>query len=696
MKAGTILYHGADLALYGSPRFTLRRSPDPAPPARATRQRVDIAVRVELRADMPATVWARARALQALLKSQPEGLLEIQDENGTAVSWMAKPGENSLPEAIQRGSGAVEMTFTAMEQVADGDHPLVLRIDPLDGGEEIHMGSPQQWNMNVRINRPDEISAHRDLVASGITFSAKAAHANPLDTAPARAEFLIAKAEELNALSGKQARLRFHGFDQVVQMENFTAKPNEGWDWLDIEAQCRYVMLPGETEAEVNFSEESAEDPATGEIRTTISGTVRAPDKTTSDTKINALIAGWNAPSRRIVRITRGNAYLDGEDSPDSPDWISARFSVEYAESGGGSNYTLQVQTTEGPDGNRISYSGSATATSLGGLLTIVDSASKNKHPVEIRYELTVEYATTSGGSLRLIQGRFLREYQVASTVIRGNATRSTSKGAFGDWQVTVTGSLTGSSAATARAIARTFIDPTVNLRTDDEAEAKTVYGADEQFTTLNFNYAWGLTHSRTSLEYDDTETPDYTKMTNLREFSGTVWAASRGAAESAALALGASLGTPTRQSFTHSMESDSTSRYQRTRFSLAYESKLSGTIGHDIIEASFSLQRIGQVNHVPITEIPLGTPLEQIPFGYTIGRTVASGTVKARLRSTAVAWGQSKRAQAAMGTGREDPPDERVTESYAPFSGADATCYQFDFQYSFRHASGLTGLMTP
>lgn len=696
MKAGTILYHGADLALYGSPRFTLRRTPDPAPPARATRHRVDIAVRVELRADMPATVWARARALQALLRSQPEGLLEIQDENGTAVSYMARPGENSLPEAIQRGSGAMEMTFTAMEAVADGDNPLILRIDPLDGGDELLMNSPQQWNMNVRVNRPDDVSAHRDLIASGITFSAKAAHADPLDAAPARAEFLIAKAEELNALSGKQARLRFHGFDQIVQIENFSAKPSEGWDWLDVEAQCRYVMLPGETEAEVNFSEESAEDPATGEIRTTISGTVRAPDKTTSDAKINALIAGWNSTARRIVRVTRGNAYLDGQDAEEFPNWISARFSVEYAESAGGSNYTLQVQTTEGPDGNRISYSGSATATSLNALLATVDSASKNKHPVEIRYELSVDYATTSGGGLRLIQGRFLREYQVASTVVRGTVTRSTSKGAFGDWQVTVTGSLTASSAASARTIARTFIDPGTNLRTEDESEPKVIHAGSEQFTFFGFTYAWGLTHSKTSLEYEDTDTPDYTKMTSLREFSGTVWSTRRSAAEAAALALGASLGTPIRQSFSHSMEKDAVSRYQRTRFSLAYEKKLTGVIGHDLIEASFSFQRISQVNHVPITEIPLGMPLEQIPFGYTIGRTVASGTVKARLKATAIAWGQAKRAQAAMTTGREDPADERLIENYVPFSGTDVSCYQFDFQYSFRHASGLTGLMAP
>ena len=63
MKAGTILFNGADLALYGAPRFTLRRTPEPAAPARATHRRVDVTVVVDLEAAMPATVWARAERL---------------------------------------------------------------------------------------------------------------------------------------------------------------------------------------------------------------------------------------------------------------------------------------------------------------------------------------------------------------------------------------------------------------------------------------------------------------------------------------------------------------------------------------------------------------------------------------------------------------------------------------------------------
>ncbi len=697
MKAGTIVFDGADLALYGLPSFTLRETPEPAAPARATRTRVDVIVRVNLRADMPATVWARARALQEILRARPEGLLQIIDENGGVTAWMARPGENSLPEAIRRGQGLVEMSFSATAEISAGADPLLLLVDPLDGSPEITLSSPTNWNTAVRPSRPDDLTAHRDTVTNTLTFSAKACHADPLLPAGARAEYLLEQAALMETMAGRQARFRFCGYDDVMQVESLIARPSDGWEWLEVEAQARKSVLPGETVAEVNFKEDSTTDPATGEIRTTISGSVRAPDKITANAKVDALLAAWSTSGRRLLNIRRTHSYLDGVDSDQYPDWTAAEFSVEFAQAAGGTRFTLQVQTVEGPEGNRITYSGTATAANLSALIATADTATKNKHPVELRYELTVDHITTPENGTQLAQGRFTREYQVAATVLRGTLTRSTSKGSFQDWQVTVQGSLSASSAAVARGIARTFIDAGVNLRTDDEGEPKAVYGDNQQLTAFQFTYSWGAAHSGVTMEYEDGDTPDYTRMTTRREVSGTAWAPDRAAAEAAVDALAESLmpgKAPAVKSMTASMEKSGSTRFLRLRFSLAWESKLTGSIGHDIIEASFSLQRIGQINHIPMTEIPLDFPREQIPFGHTIGMMVASGGVKARVKSTAISWGQGKRPQAQLTNGREDPPDERITESYVPFSGTEVAVYQFDFQYSFRHASGLTGLM--
>jgi hypothetical protein len=157
------------------------------------------------------------------------------------------------------------------------------------------------------------------------------------------------------------------------------------------------------------------------------------------------------------------------------------------------------------------------------------------------------------------------------------------------------------------------------------------------------------------------------------------------------------------KESLTHSHERETAGspavtldRWVALRFAYSYELPLTGVIGHDIIEASFALQRIGMVDHKPMTEIPLQKPVTQVPMGYNIGRLVASGSVRARQQATARTWGQAKRVTASnVGAfaGAEDPPDERMGVAYVPFDGSNVATYEFSFQYSFRYADGLDGV---
>jgi hypothetical protein len=704
MKAGTVLFNGADLALYGAPRFTLRKTPEPAAPAKATHRRVEVVVGVSLRAEMPATVWARARALQALLASTSEGLLEIRDENGTVVSWMATPGETNLPQAIERRQGAVEMSFTAIEPVAEQGYPLGMTLDPLDGGLSIAIARPLSWSETVAVSRPDSRSAGRSEIGSTIAFSARTAYADPLLAVADRVESLMAEAERLNALSGKQVRLVFAGFDRVVQVENFRATPNDGWEWIDLEAQARYVTLPGDTEAEVQFSSETTEDPSTGEIRTVVNGTVRAAEKTLAEQKIEAITEAWRTSARRVSRIVKRDSWLDGEDFT-TPEWTGMDFTIEFTEGSEEARYSLTITTADSADGRRVTYSGSAYAATVDALLVAVEQAAGNKHTVTVREEVAIDMATDDTGAEKLMQARFTHEYAVQAVMLTGTVTRTSTRGRLGEQLSSVSGSVSVTTDFNARTLARSFIPLGVILRTDEETENIAMNGQALQVTTLNFSYAWGVTHGSTSIQYEDTESPDYSRMITVREISGTCWAPSKDAAVNAVAALKASIasGTPLRESYSHSLERETvgnnpaTERWTALRFTVAYETTLTGSIGHDIIEASFSLQRIGQVDHYPITEIPLGMPVTQsyggAGFGHNMGRLVASGTVKARVQATARQWGQSKRSSAATTNGhigRADPPDERMTVSYVPLNGVNAASYQFDFQYSFRYADGL------
>jgi hypothetical protein len=717
MKAGTIRFNGADLALYGNPEFTIRKTPEPSPPARCTHRRVEIIVSVHLRADMPATVWKRANALHSLLSSTPEGLLSIVDENGGSVTWMACPGDSGIPQAIARGYGKLDMAFSAIETVAGEKFPLSMTIDPLDGSPEIVISRPTDWSQSVRVARPDDRLGVRNLVANTITFKARTAFADPLDDTGARAAFLMAEAVRLNALQGREVGLVFAGYDGTVQVESFLAQPSSGWEWIDLEAQARSVTLPGDTEAEVSFAVEDALDPATGETRISISGSARANEKSIADAKIEALLAAWRTTGRRVTRILKRDEYHDGEDT-DAPEWAGVAFTLELSETPESARGSVEISTRESADGCRTTYSGTATARTLPALILAVESLAGGKHPVEVSSELRVQYAADDQGTQMLVQASFTREYQTAGTVLRGSATRTLNQGSFGDWQAGVSGRISAPTLEQARTAARTFIPSGTILRTDDENEDISVSGTttitQTQLVTLSFSYAWGTAHTRTSMQYEDTEEPDYTRMVATRGLSGTIWAADRSAAESALAALltGLSLTNPTKESFSRSHErqvigSTITDRLLSFRFSKTFETKLTGTIGHDIIEAQFSLQRIGMVDHIPMTEIPLNKPVTQISagtlatptgYGYNVGRLTASGSIKARQRATALAWGQAKRSSAAQVSGPHygapDAPDERMLETYAPFNGTDITCYQFDFSYPFRYADGLTGLM--
>lgn len=716
MKAGTIRFNGADLALYGTPELVIRKTPEPAPPARCTHRRVDITVSIHLLAEMPSTTWRRAQALHSLLSSTPEGLLEVIDENGRGISWMACPGDSSLPQAIKRGQGRVDLSFTAIEPVVDASFPLSMSIDPLDGSPVIQIARPTDWSQSIRPSRPDGRLAFRDSIANTITFRARTAFADPTTDTATRAAMLMTKADELNALQGREVSLSFAGFSGVVQVESFTTTPSTGWEWIDLEAQVRSVALPGDTEAEVAFTVETAEDPA-GDTRIILSGTIKAAERPLAEAKIQALLTAWNTTGRRVTRNVVRDEYYDGHDT-EAPEWTGLSFTFEFSETPSNARYTLEITTRESADGHRTTYTGTVTARTLGELIAAEISAAGGKHPVETSAELRIRYSTDEDNNQALVQGTFTREYQTQATGLRATITRNTNQGAFGDWQSTLSGRISAATYEIARSAARAQIPSGVILRVDDESHDIAAAGvaaiSNTQSASLSFTYTWGTNHTVTHIQYEDTETPDYTRMVSMRDISGTIWAPDESSARSAlnAIITGLSLSNPTRSRFSKSRERQTSGspidRALSYRFEQTFEYKLTGTIGHDIIEAQFSLQRIGMVDYIPITEIPLNKPVTQITggtlsnpvgYGHTIGRLTASGSVKARQRNTARNWGQAKRSSAASVSGgfigAADPPDERMAETYAPFNGTEVTCYQFDFTYGFRYADGLTGLMT-
>lgn len=714
MKSGTIIFGGIDLSLYGNPRFTIRKTADPAPPQIATHWRVAITVTVSLSAEMPATVWARARKIADELDKGSEKILKIVDENGTLLSWNARPVDHSsLTEAIKRKQGTAEITFSARQAISQESDKIHATIDLLNGDPELTLDRITSWAESIRPVRPDNRIGHRTEIAQGINFSARASFSDPTHDTATRAAFLISAKQQFDAAIAKEVNLTFAGEARLVQIESLNCTPSEGWEFLQIEGQMRRITLPGESTCEVQFETTETEDPATGETKISISGTVEADEETTAENKIDGLITAYRTLGTRVISIRKSDTYLDGYDNVDNtPTWCGLSFQIEMQRNTSQARYSLQISEKEGADGHRITYSGSATASSLIILLATVETAAGAKHPVEISQDLTISYATDDEGTAQLINATFSREYATPNIKVRGSTEYSVSKSPLGQWITSLSGTISAPDATIARNHARSFIPNGVILRTDDEKESRIAYNHTPattgnmaaQFSSLQFTYTWGSSHvSITGINYTDSLAPDYTSMTEERTISGQCHAPDKTTAREkvAALLTSLSLSNPTKVSLTDAHErqisgTTTTDRWLSFDFSYSFITGITGTPGHDIISAEWSISRIGQVDHEPMTEVPGEKPVLQSANGYNIGTLTASGTVTARVQATARSWGQDKRESVSSSgahTGAENPPDERMAAAYIPFQGAQVSTYQFSFTYSFRYRDGLTGL---
>lgn len=722
MKTGTILFNGEDLSLYGEPQFTVTRTPDPAPPARPEHYRLQFSITMELPGKAPSTTWAKARAIQAIMADTAEGTLEIRDENATSRTWRATPGNNNLSEAIKHGYGKVTLEFFATEEAAKND--LNITVDPLDGSAAITLDRPTSWSQNINVERPDERLGHRSRVRTILSFAARTKYAVRSNNANDRMIELEQEVERIKALSGKRIQISFAGFDKTVQCETLQASPDEAWEYIEITAQCRHVVLPGDTEAEVEFTASSKHDPAIGTTVTSISGSIEAPDESTADAKLDAIIAAYRTAPRRLTSRNVTDRWLDGEDAVGgTPSWAGLNFDIEFTEGDDQARYELKIDTSESADGKRITYSGTAHSADLATLETTIATAAEGKHDVELSRKTTIHYATDDEGNVKIDRADFSYEYVDASEKVRGQITQSNSNPAFGDRTKTVSGNITAPTEARAKEISRSFIPANVCLRTDDEQPAKFIFNnetvgsaTNEQFYNLAFTYTWFVSHDELTIQYTDNSSPDYTAMVDNRTIAGTIRATTEAAARTAMknLLLGLDFVIDTADAtvakpFTPASSSSVTASYEHCgpldtgttnwinlEFNWTFPTKLEGEPGHDIIEANWAIERTGMVDHEPMTEIPGSgaKPVAQTNFGYNIGRLVASGTCKARQQATARTWGIAKRAAVASYggvTGRPDPPSERMNVSFVPFNGEDETFFEFSFTYAFRYHDGLT-----
>jgi hypothetical protein len=227
-------------------------------------------------------------------------------------------------------------------------------------------------------------------------------------------------------------------------------------------------------------------------------------------------------------------------------------------------------------------------------------------------------------------------------------------------------------------------------------------------FQKLEFTAGSRELRTYASVKYTDSISSDVTTMTQQREVAGTLWSDTEANANTALEALIAvlfgALGTsrPTRITKTNAREgwggpgltatTATNSAWVQLDFQLGKTSKIAGTVGYDIIEASYTLERVGCINNTVITPTPFGRPAVQVGTGYLPGSISLNATCKAVLSSSARTWVQGKMALiSAVGTDgvtrhMTAQPRESSTPEYEPFSGTTTTLFNFtgNYQWTF------------
>ncbi len=721
MRTGNVRYNNTTLDHLGNPTISIQRSRQPASSERPSFYDARITVSVEIDSLSPSTSRAKVEAIKEALDTE-EGELTLGDENGTEKSWIAKPMSDNIGEIFKMGYGTMEITFQANEPVNNTESISDAIFTPSNGDAAINIHHVHDWKITIRPNRKDERVGTHQSTTTTVSFQGRTKWADTNLDYEAREAWLDAEIQKLRGMDTKEGVMVRGSFNETVQVENMTFKVGGNAEFIAMEVQCRNTSLPDDTIAEATYTVSDDIDWMTSKWTRKLQGTIEASTETIARAKFDALATAYQTSGYRRRKQNLKPAYLDGADEAlDTPEFTQFIFSLEYDQIFW-LTFKLNIDTDESPSGNRMTYSGSTLSADLTAALDKAREIGNDlttPHPVQISSKETIKITSdintfgdgdppnpSASNDTEFKEVTFSYTYAVASTVLKATITQQISKPAFGDYTTSVSGEMTAPTEQEALDAAREYIPEETCLRENSESSSTVLHDEDELWTKINFNYGWRAVHTETTLKYTDSLTTDYATMTGMRTYSGTARAVDKDTAVAAAAGImedplpndGILKGKDIKASLEQCPDTPESEDFIQVDFTFTIEENLVGLPAHDIIEAEYSIERIGQVPHDPITEIPCGPPVKQTMVGsLTTGQITVNGTCKARVEATAKAWGQSKQTIAVdhgtVGEGAKMAPRERIKANFRAFEAATPQTYTFSFTYAAKYIGGLEGL---
>lgn len=436
----------------------------------------------------------------------------------------------------------------------------------------------------------------------------------------------------------------------------------------------------------------------------------------------------------RLTYSTK-DKVIDGYDATASGDtWTgSLGWTMEVRKARADGRYTLRITTQRDyKSGMRWSYGGTVTAgTSAAALVIARGIAAAAGHPVMVRGEETLDLAAdvTTAATRNFVKLDFSYEFEGPSDgFISGEISTDQSRSLAGEWTRTISGYLIAATTEVAEQRLTMLVAPydhklQVTRRWSETYVDAT--GADESpkrmAPRLDFSCTIRDTRLQATAEYTDSTENDYPAMRQTREISGTLWTDTKEHAEAAALPfITLLLGTrvsgynydgspimapvlPQRLRLAHTELQWATgstgtvargvaggvNQWVKLDFSCTATRSIVGATGYDLLEASYTMERVGSINTTVVTPIPFGRPIFQADTGWLPGKIGIQATAKAVNKNTAKLWVQGKLALAPAGTKYEtEQPRETESPEYTPFSGTEVLLWNFTGSYGWTYAT--------
>lgn len=463
MQAGTVLFNSVDLSGLGNPRLRIRREPDPAPPAPATRQLISLTVLVGLEAREPATIQARLRALQANMQVA-EGILCSRADAGHSVEWLARPAGDNLSEALAGTVNEVELLFRAVELHSAGmvESLPAATLTPT-GGSPISLHAVRDVTQQVATERVSPLSPVRRATTTTITFTARVAQADMSLAESARLSYLAAAAATYQALDCRTAQLTLPQLStsRLVQVQALSPSIDPATSALDLTVQCFHVDLPGGSAAIATFTRDESQSEDGGETIVVLTGTIEAAAEATAVAKLDALRARHTTGGARLREIRATPARADGQDTKSggaaAEEWTGTlAFTLSWATPRETvSAWQLRVSDREDAGRRRITYSGEVRGTDPAAVLakaraTVAGVTGATK----VASEETLEYLVPAGATtLAVVALSFSYEFDsgAAEGVVAGEWSWEWQEPIYGEQRRTFSGYITATDESAAR-----------------------------------------------------------------------------------------------------------------------------------------------------------------------------------------------------------------------------------------------------